>query len=74
MTTITLDSPLKFTKTHFTNEAELMYYIAKLQLKKISSKKTTTKNSQYEIAINDLKNGVNTISLSDYMQKRWIIK
>jgi hypothetical protein len=62
MTTITIDTPLKLKKTHFRDPLEVGEFFLKIAVQQL-------KKSQ-QIAMEDLEAGRNTISLSDYMQKR----
>lgn len=76
MTTITVDTPVKLKKTHFSSPLEAGEFFLKMAIQqaKKDTKSTSTKKSQYQIAMEDLEAGKNTISLSDYMQKRWLTK
>jgi len=69
--TITIDQPIKLEKTHFFDDTELMYYIAKSRLKSwdvsITSKSKSHK-TQYQKAMEDFKKWKNIISMSDNIQ------
>jgi|GEM_PF-3581368 len=71
MTTITVDTTIKLKKTHFTSTLEAGEFFLKVAIQE--AKKQTTKaskKSQYQIAMEDLEAGRNTMSLSDYMKQR----
>lgn len=75
MTTITIDQPIKFNKTHFEDPLEAAHFLLRWTIKQAKSQQISTKipkKSQYQIAKEDLANGINTISLESYMTKRWL--
>jgi hypothetical protein len=85
MTTITIDEPIKLSKTHFANPMEAAYFLLGTQIKhKKSASSTTPKSkkkspsiSQYEKAMQDLQSGKNIYNHDDLqtmLHQRWLIK
>lgn len=79
-TTITIDQPLTWLKkTHFSDALQAAYFLIwsiqpKMKKNQWITKKTITKKTHYEKALHDLEEGKNIITLSDYMNQRWLMR
>lgn len=72
MTTITIDTPVKLKKTHFTSPLEAGEFFLKMAIQQ--AKKQSNK-SQYQIAMEDLEAGRNIVTQEQLLAKlaqRWV--